>query len=403
VTLIFTLSLGLLLRMSLAPSPGYEFDVAVNQKWSKSAVEFGLGPSYTQQIEDNMLPNYPPLSMMVFAATGWLYRETASPEFDIAAPDYDLWIKFPAILADLLTAVALFLMLRKQGRWLGVLAASIYVLHPTVFYNSAVWGQNDALYTLPLLLGLWAFSAKRMVVAGALLAAAILTKFQAIAAFPILLPVLLRPREALRMLIGASALAVIVITPFVWTGTFGDVVKVYTSSVGFYPQVSFGAYNFWWGLLGDAAWGSDDRTILFHLMSFRTVGLLLFTSALGWIVTAPRTLRKQIPLTDVLWGAALLCFAFFLFPTQIHERYLFPWFALALPIALKRRALLLPYVMVSSCGFLNLLGVLPWMTWDIELFRAFPTIDVAMATTMVILWVLITNEYSKKLSRSSTQ
>lgn len=376
---------------------GYGFDVSVNQKWSKSAVELGLGASYTQQLEDNMLPNYPPVALAIFATTGWLYRTMVSPDFDIASPVYDTWIKLPAIIADLLTAIALWAILRKRHSRIAMIAAAVYTLHPTVWYNSAVWGQNDALYTLPLLLGLWAYSSRQMVISGLLLTLAVLTKFQAIAAFPLLLLCLLRPRDTLKMIAGGCIALGAVAIPFAIGGGLSDIIKVYQSAVGYYPQVSLGAYNFWWSLLGDTAWSLDDTALLLGAMSYRTAGFLLFTSACAWVITAPPLLKKgPVPVQDILLGAALLCFAFFLFPTQIHERYLFPFFALALPAALRHRSAFAIYAIISMGGLFNLLGVLPWGQWDRSIFSTFFTIDTAIATTLTILWVVMTIQFNRE-------
>jgi Gpi18-like mannosyltransferase len=399
--LTIILCAGLTLRLSLAPMEGYGFDVAVNQKWSKSAVEFGLGASYTEQIEGNMLPNYPPVALAIFATTGWLYRATLSPDFAIESPLYDVWIKMPAIIADLLTAVVLWAIFRKRNPKTGLAAAAIYILHPGVWYNSAVWGQTDALYTLPLLLGLWAYATRRMMLAGMLLTLSVLTKFQAIAAFPVLLPCLLRPRDTLKMIAGGCIALTAVAFPFALGGGLSDIINVYKSAVGYYPQVSLGAYNFWWSLLGDTAWSIDDTAPLLGAMSYRTAGFLLFIAACGWIIITPRLLKKgTVPMQDIFLGAALLCFAFFLFPTQIHERYLFPFFALALPAALRNRSVLPVYAIVSLGGFLNVLGVLPWGQWDTTLFSTFFTIDTAIATTLTILWVLMTVQFNRAQTKS---
>lgn len=389
---------GLTLRIGLAHMPGYEFDVSVNQKWSRSAVELGLAESYKQQLDGNMLPNYPPLSLMVFAGTGWLYRTTVDPTFDIAAPLFDLWIKLPAMLFDLLTASVLWWLMRKRGESTGLLAAAVYMLHPIVWYDSAVWGQTDALFTLPLLLGLIAYAKDRMTLAGVLLGASVLMKFQAIAVFPLLLLSFAKPRNVLKLALGGCIAIFVVALPFFQNDGIVAIANVYRESIGYYPQTSVGAYNFWWSLLGDQAWAMPDSKLFLWGISYRVAGFIIFTAIATWITTAPRLIKQASArsVEDTLFGAALLSMAFFLFNAQMHERYFFPFIALALPAALRSRSVMIPYVIVSLLGFFNLLGVLPWGFLDRALFMQFQTIDVAFATIMVITFVLMTVRFNAR-------
>jgi Gpi18-like mannosyltransferase len=395
---------GLTLRRELAHLPGYTFDVSVNQKWSKSAVELGLSQSYREQIDGNMLPNYPPLSLIVFAGTGWLYRTTVDPTMDIAAPLYDLWIKFPAILFDLLTITALWWLMRKHGERIGLLAAAIYALHPVVWYDSAVWGQTDAFYTLPLLLGLIAFAKDRMTLAGVFLCAGVLMKFQAIAVFPLLLLSITKPRSLLRLALGGCMTASMVALPFFQNDGLSAIADVYSGSIGYYHTISVGAYNFWWSLLGDQSWAMEDSALFLWGINYRIAGFIIFTIIATWIVTSPRLMKKDSERTveDVLLGGALLSLAFFLFNVQMHERYFFPFIALALPAALRSRRVFVPYLVISLLGFFNLLGVLPWGSIDRMLFATFATIDVAFATTMVVMFVLMAVRFNGRMEEILT-
>lgn len=383
------------LRLGLARSPGYEFDVSVNQKWAKSAVELGLSQSYAEQVDGNMLPNYPPLSLIVFASAGRLYRGLIDAKFDIAAPLFDLWIKLPAMLFDLLTVIAVWCLLRKKSERLALLGTALYAFHPVVWYDSAVWGQTDALYTLPVLLGMIAYARERMMLAGALLAIAVLMKFQAIAVFPLLLLSIMKPRRVLALASGGIIVIALVALPFLHDNGIAAIANVYRGSVGYYPTLTVGAYNFWWSVLGDRSWAMQDSEIFLWGVRYRLAGFILFTFMAAWIVTAPRLLKAgKKSVEDVLLGAALLSLAFFLFNAQMHERYFFPFCALALPAALRSRAVMIPYLVISLLGWMNLLGALPWGSFDRAIFARFDTIDVACATTMVVTFMLMTARFN---------
>jgi hypothetical protein len=73
----------------------------------------------------------------------------------------------------------------------------------------------------------------------------------------------------------------------------------------------------------------------------------------------------------------------------MHERYFFPFLALALPAALRNRSVMILYAVISLLTFMNLLGVLPWGSLDRALFANFDTIDVAFATMLVVMFVIL--------------
>jgi Gpi18-like mannosyltransferase len=390
------LLIGLVLRLVLAQAPGYGFDIGVNQGWSKSAVVLGLADSYEEQVDGTMLPNYPPFSMLIFGSVGHLYRFTVSPNMDRFAEAFHTVIKLPGITADLLTCVVLFFFIAGlRTRRQGLIAAWIYALHPAVFYDSAVWGQVDSVYTLLILASLLAASRKFWIFCGVFAALAVLTKLQSAILAPAMLAFLFTGwRQALRIVLGGLATALVVLLPFVIGGSFDAIWNVYTNSVGYYSSLSYGAYNLWQGLMGGSA-GQPDTDALFGIMSYRHWGLLFFGGtaalflALRW--KQMTKLRAQYPLLPTLF-TALMAYAFFVFNTQMHERYLFPLMALALPIIFVSRRTAVLYALSSLFFLLNLMGVLPAGSIDKALFSAFPNFPAFIGTvhTCLFFWMFAT-------------
>lgn len=66
-------------------------------------------------------------------------------------------IKLISIAADLLTAFTIFRIVRIKYslNYVPFIASGLYLLLPTVFVNSAIWGQTDSLYTLFLVISLF--------------------------------------------------------------------------------------------------------------------------------------------------------------------------------------------------------------------------------------------------------
>ncbi len=395
LALSIILCAGLLIRLWVSPAEGYGFDVGTNKGWSFSSVGVGPGRSYGVQLKGSMMPNYPPLSLLIFHITGWTYMKTLSPTLDIDQPIYQSIIKLPAMLADLATAILLcvFIAKWKRNRWWGVLAAAIYVLHPAPIHNSAFWGQTDALYALFLVATFGAFGYGFSFLAGFCMALALLTKLQAVACFPLFAILALKNgwRHAILSFTGACLATAIVIFPFWWQGFIADAINIYFTSVGFYSSVSSAAYNIWWSLYADAAGNMNDADILFHIASFRTIGYVLFcTSLLFPIVVLWRRLKPSpatgATLPAIFFAASFSSYAFFLWNTQMHERYGFAFVPLALIVALVSWKGARLYALISGLIYWNLLGWLALGWFDKALYAEFPVLDVFIASALTIFF-----------------
>ncbi len=397
--------LAFIIRFALAPMQGLDFDIGTNQGWARSAVELGLARSYSEQVGGNMLPNYPPFSLMMFGATGYVYRLFVSPTYDTSLLAHRMIIKFPAMLADVLLCLAFAVLIgRWRGRRAGMLAALLFALHPAAIYESAIWGQTDSIFTLFIVLSLLAILWRAPGIAGALITLAALTKAQTIAVLPLFAALyLLRPRTILSGAIGGLSVAILVLLPFALGGALTNVWKVYTGSVGYYPILSSSAYNFWWSLFADGAWSKNDGELLFGLLSYRMAGFLIVGAIMATVLwmyrkklCTPQPFARE--LTVLFLIASTFSLAFFLFMTEMHERYLFPFIALGLPIAfLSRRAAFL-YGSISLLFFFNLLGYLPLTPVERALHATFPSLDVFFASAQVflfILWMRMVVDYSR--------
>ncbi len=392
LVLILILLAGLLLRLGLAPLPGNEFDVGVNQGWGKSAVHLGLARSYVEQLDGNMLPNYAPLTLILFAGAAHVQHLLFG--LDAHPLAYRLIIKLPAIFADLLTALFFFFLLRRwRDTRTGLLGALAYALHPAVWYNSAVWGQTDSIFSMFLVLGAGCFVWRQHTLSGVNVALAIFSKMQAVALLP--LYAFLYIRDGWRTLtdatFGGLLVATAVLLPFVLGGTLQNVIDVYLHSVGYYSVVSSAAYNLWWSLLADAAGTTQDTTLLFGLLSYRHTGFVLFglsTVAALWILRRHlRAADRLQALPAVFLAATFLFHAFFMLNTQMHERYLFPFVALGIPMLFLGSRPRWIYVSISALFFLNLLGWLPATAIDRGLYQTFHAFDVLIASLQVVLFV----------------
>lgn len=389
---------GLFVRFGFAPSPGFEFDVGVNQGWGRSAFELGLARSYVEQVNNNMLPNYAPFTIMLFTGSAYL-QDWFFGGFD-NAETYRVLIKIPAMLADIITAIALFFFVK---RWKGIViayaAALLLVFHPAVIYESAVWGQTDSIFTMFLVLGTGFFAYKKPMLAGVMFALAALSKMQAGMLVPFFFVLYASGgwRVLLKGTVGGLLITIPILIPFAVGGTLPNVIDVYTNSVGFYSIVSSAAYNFWWALYADAAGNTQDTSLLFGFLSFKQWGLLFFgLSNIYVLALLWRHLRAssntQASFASYWIATAFVSHAFFVWNTQMHERYLFPFVALGLPMIWASRRFAFIYVSVSILFFLNLLGWLPAGPIDRALFEIFPALDGFIASLQVVFFFMFAAE-----------
>jgi hypothetical protein len=277
-------------------------------------------------------------------------------------------------------------------RWF--IVAAVYACSPPVWINVAWWGQVDALLVLPLVgmvllldhaEGRWSWL---------LWTVALLIKPQAIVFAPLLYVATIRQHGSRGVAQGmaiATATFALASTPLVMAGQGPGLTQAYLGSVGRFPKVTIGAYNLWYLLTGGQ--GGDDSTLipLFSALvsfSYRQVGLMLVGGTA--LVVGAVVLRRADPPTRA-HAAAVLALAFFMLPTQIHERYLFlvlPF--LALCIAYNTR-FVIPYSILVATATINILGTLDGFvplahTWITHAPLPLPMLC-AVANLVVFLWL----------------
>jgi Gpi18-like mannosyltransferase len=201
-----------------------------------------------------------------------------------------------------------------------LVAASAYLFNPAVIFDSAYWGQTQAVHTLFMLLALIATDRRAYVWAGAALSTAVLTKPQALAIVPLILMLAVREHGWWRLSIAASLTALLIVAPFLVAGNIDGVYAQYLNTAQYDPVLSANAHNLWWlvsgghGRISDASPGAT--------IDFRTAGLLLFACATLLSLVAVWRQREALFL-----AAAYQSLAFFMVNTQIHENHLLPMFA----------------------------------------------------------------------------
>jgi Gpi18-like mannosyltransferase len=225
---------------------------------------------------------------------------------------------------------------RRYGEQWALSVAALYAFIPFTGIDSVIWGQVDAVNGLFMVLCVWMLEKRRFALATLFFTAAFSVKLQSVVLLPLLLFEILkhgRLRDLWRSFGVGMATILALFAPFLFTGRARDVFAVFTGSAGQFPYPSANAYNIWW-LFSGGHWTARSDTV--HLFGVPLVlwGGLLFFAAIVFALW----FRHRLPQVEGLWlTAAFLAFAFFMLPTEMHERYIFPWFLLALPLLPRLR------------------------------------------------------------------
>ena len=375
VPLGILLALGLALRLIIAyvllPGSGFKVDVASFNGWAIELAKNGPFGIYDRGFFLDYTPGYLYVLWALGAVSGFLSGSGTAPGG---------LLKLPPILADLGLAVAVFLLVVDLSgrRRAGLVAAAIVLFVPTTWFDSAIWSQVDSVGTLVLVLAvreLWRGNDER---------GAILTTVAAVIKpqFGILIPlaavlVLRRnlvtrppghsPRRVVTVIVAGLVTAQLICLPF--GITVFRLAEQIVSTAGGYPYITVNAYNPWalltqdgTGLAATGSWICDMLVAGKCDTSYTVLGQPAVLVGTGLIVAAIAALGvaiwRRADRRTFLVALAVMAIAFFVLPTRVHERYLYPFFALgAVLVAISPRWGLV-YVALAVANFMNLYGVL---------------------------------------------
>jgi Gpi18-like mannosyltransferase len=411
--LIALLGAGFLLRLLLAyvflPQSGYFADFRFYSHWTGTLLDVGPGGFY----ENVGFSDYPPGYLYVLWLLGTIDQALAHLTGAYLPSVILESLKIPPMLIDACTAFAIY---RLVHRWPGLTihrertalaAAAIYTFNPVVWYDSAIWGQTDSVGAFVLVLTVLSLMrGPPEVAAGIAVLAGLLKPQFGVIAVPLVAVVLLKrylSREARSQWMSAagpvrlvsSALAAVVvlyalIAPFHLTIT--SLFERMTSAAATYSYLTVNAYNPW-ALVGRpplfasglGTFKHDDILLLGSIQAV-TVGATLL--ALGFCLGAARLVWRSDVRSLVLVGA-YLCLCFFILPTRVHERYLFPAFAFLSVLAAVDRKWFGLTVALTMGSLINLHAVLTQVTQGSPSVVALPLGDICRSPIGVTLSIAL--------------
>lgn len=339
------LLLSFLVRVLLFSVSGYKNDLTTFTAWFNAAAEHGPRVFYSIIWSD-----YPPFNVYLF----WVFGSIAK-QITLSGTNFVYLIKLLPNLFDMATAFLVFVFIRKQFNFkTSLLTVALYAFNPAVIFNAAVWGQYDAIYTFFLVLSLMLFFASKPKLSAVAFVLGVLTKPQSIALAPLILFLIFRKygwRRLFTSILAAAATVFVVIIPFEWSNPVSFLIDIYFGAYGGYPYTTVNAFNLW---AFGGMWVADTPMLF-------AIGWIMFGASATFVLFVLHKYINKSRELLILYAAFMLFFIFFMFPTRIHERYLFPalsMLALALPFSKKLRPV---FAVLTFTCFVNQAYVLHFL------------------------------------------
>ncbi|MED2877661.1 hypothetical protein P4240_13075 [Bacillus thuringiensis] len=313
---------SLLLRIYLAfHLEGYERDQLFFVDWMNTVGKYGLGDVYAH----GDLVNYPPFFLALLGIYGVILSF-----FNISVDAAGVLIRVPSIVFEVV-AIIIFAIASKRIENSIVRAALVtfFAFSPAVIVDGTIWGQVDMLHSILMVSSILLLMYKPTW-SGVIYAIALLAKFQSIVIAPVFamyfLKIIFEKREGkqlIKFIIGFCIPLLIFGLYFAAHGTFITMLtQAYLNAVGTFPTVTVFAMNIWYYAIGTDPNTVDTIQVLPHI-TLKTVGLILLSIAAA-LTCLYVFFHRHMNTAVLLKAATFISFAFFMLPTQMHERYAFP-------------------------------------------------------------------------------
>lgn len=346
----------------ILPDAGYDKYFWIT--WSQDILNNGLGNVYLNSEVDNH-----PLILYLLKVFSLFHRNAA--EIGLTSVN---WLKALVLPFDFLTlAVVIHILKRTQKPMIGFL---VLFLNPTFWYNTIIWGQVDTIHTFFAFAALvyaerghWKWSLILMLVA-------LNFKLQAIIFLP-LVGILSLPfirNKGWKFLayhtLTIVAIQALILLPFLFTGNLSETIHALaTRSVDQYPVLSRNAYNLWYYLVSDPFNFPDSETVFRIPLKYWGIAMFFASSTMVLLPLflavnngAFENLKRNERLGTIFQLAALVTIAFFMFNTQMHERYVHPALLFSgLFMLLTHRPIV--YGLVSVGYLLNMEAVMKYLRY----------------------------------------
>ena len=370
--IFFSVVIVFLIRFFLSFLPSFGVDMGTWLGWAGRLSSLGFAKFYSDQTWTQYTP-------------GFMYYLWAIGKVGLVQ---EMAIKIPSLFADISVGVLIYSLLKKINSKLALASFFLYTLNPVVIFDSSVWGQIDGILTLFLFLSAYCLIEKRNFTLSVFFwSVAFLIKPQAIAILPVFLAAIILKKFKWREIliaIGVGVFSLFALSlPFFPDNPLLGLPKLVISMSKDYSYTSVNAFNIWSWV---GFWKPD--TLKFLGLTLATWGVILFGFS---VLFATFSFRNKLG-NKYNWYLffAVLSLCFFVFPTRVHERYLFPFFAFLLTSAGLSKSVNLfgIYIIASFASFLNL--YYPYSYYYPEQLRSDFLYNLSLGLSKIIGFIFLT-------------
>jgi hypothetical protein len=387
--IVAVLALGLVFRLIIAqlnPGSGFKVDLQSFQAWADNLATDGLSGFYERPFFHDYTPGY----LYVLYLVGLVGNAAGHIGDLIKLPPILADVALGWLVWSMVRELG-------GGRRAALIGAALVVANPVTWFDSVLWGQVDSFGVVFLLLGVRELWRDRPERAAIFTVIAALIKPQLAILVPIVAVVTIRralwpvepdlapdedgrsgrvreglldryrawerrtdhPIRILTTGLAGVLTAVALCVPFglsvIEPGRDGQLfrsglIEQIFKTAGGYPYASVNAYNPWAlasidgvGVAANGQWACDTlipnppagftecpQAVMVGPFEAVLVGALLLAAA--FLVVSLVVAWRPTPLV-ILTGVTILAIAFFILPTRVHERYLFPLVAIGAILA----------------------------------------------------------------------
>jgi len=354
-----------ILYIFFLPKTGFEPDIFFWKYWCAFIFRKGLYNIY------NTRTDYLPMYHYILMIFGFLMGSVKNIYKNI------YYLKIITLIFDFISGFFLIKLLIEKLKNSGkiFLKSLFYFLNIFVFYNSVIWGQIDGIIACFVFISFYYAYKKRILLSLVFFIIALNFKLQVIIFSPfiglMILPEMINQfnlKRIIQWIIIPLIVQILIILPFIFSGTLNNLWNVVLNSFGKFPLVSPNAYNIWSFVIHGNPAEVLDSQIVFGL-SYKNWGSFLFFIA-SFVALFPlikfafksikTKISSQFPIEKLLIIGSLIPLLFFYLNTEMHERYSHPAFIFLITYCIIKKKPLLG-IIASVAYFLNLEDILHFL------------------------------------------
>jgi Gpi18-like mannosyltransferase len=361
-------ALALLLRIELFPYETYDYHNYLGH-WYDHLRENGF-----QGFKTGFSDYTPPYLYLL-----WLATHLPLPKLYA--------IKSISLVCDFALAFVVLLLVRlkydRRPIWLAAFAAVLFA--PSIFFNSALWGQCDVIFTTFLLAALYCLLRDGPGCALLFFSIAFAFKLQALFLLPLFAVLWAKGRLPLKYFLLIPAVYLALSLPAFLAGRpLSELLTIYLGQANTYPRLTLSAPNLY-------QWLPDNARL------FGGAGLIFAVALAGFLCYA--CLKSEVPwgkhLTVRLALASALLVPFTL--PYMHERYFYAADCIAIVYGFYfPRRFYVPLVVIT----ISLFSYFPFLFRDMTVIKL-PYLALLLAAVLVIVLVDLLKELYPSLARKS--